>query len=121
MNSAGKRKELDKRKLVLLSIVFLMIIAFIISSSGIDNKKAKQFSSKKVEGAAISSQDAVQGIKDAVGDRIESIQEEAKNINVAEVASSSPQVQKVINDIKSLENYPADQAKGLCEKICSSL
>jgi hypothetical protein len=35
-----------------------------------------------------------------------------------EVASSSPQVQKILNDIKALQQYPANQIKDLCRKIC---
>jgi hypothetical protein len=42
-----------------------------------------------------------------------------------EIASSSPQMQKILNDIKSLEQYPANQAKEFCrqiyEKICGGL
>jgi hypothetical protein len=120
-NKNTKKKEFDKRKVVFLSIVFLAVMVFIaIGSSKVDSQKVTQSSLKKVEGAATSI-DPVENIKNAVEDKIGTIQEEASNIDVAEVASSSPQVQKIINDIKSLQDYPSDQAKSLCEKVCSGL
>jgi predicted RNA-binding protein with EMAP domain len=38
-----------------------------------------------------------------------------------EVASSSPQIQKVLNDIQGIKNLPADQARNTCMKICSGI
>lgn len=54
-------------------------------------------------------------------EKLTDIREEAENIDVAEVASSSPQIQKVINDIKNLQNYPRNQAKEACFNICEGL
>jgi hypothetical protein len=54
-------------------------------------------------------------------ERLLDIREEAENIDVAEVASSSPQVQKVISDLKNLQNYPRNQAKEACFNICEGL
>lgn len=54
-----------------------------------------------------------------VQDRINTIRREVTNLNISEIASSSPQVQKVLEDIKSLEQYPKNQAKDLCQKICN--
>lgn len=55
------------------------------------------------------------------GKRIEDIRESVNNLNVVDIATSSPQIQKVINDIKALESLPKNQAKGACERICSQL
>ena len=52
--------------------------------------------------------------------KLEEIKAEVQSINIAEIASSSPQVQKALNDLKALEAYPKNQAKDLCQKICSS-
>lgn len=54
-------------------------------------------------------------------EKLVDIREDAENINVEEVASSSPQIQKVINDIKNLQNYPRSQAKEACFSICENL
>lgn len=58
-------------------------------------------------------------IQGAVKEKIESLKQEVSSLNIMEVASSSPQIQKIINDIKSLEQYPTNQARELCKQICS--
>src|SRR3989344_7457163 len=63
----------------------------------------------------------VLGATQRVRERIEEIQENVTNLNVVDVATSSPQIQKVISDIKALENLPRDQAKNACEQICEGL
>ncbi len=52
---------------------------------------------------------------------IDSIKQEVSSLRIEEVASSSPQIQKVLNDIKELEKYPRDQAKEMCQKLCNGL
>lgn len=59
--------------------------------------------------------------KEDVQQSLEQIKKEIQTINVVEIASSSPQVQKVLNDIKALEQYPGSQTKQMCENICKSL
>ncbi len=54
-------------------------------------------------------------------DKVTTLTNEVKNINVLEVASSTPAIQKVINDLKNLQNYPQNQAKEACFKICEGL
>lgn len=54
-------------------------------------------------------------------EKFDEIRENAESIDVVEVASSSPQIQKVINDIKNLQNYPRSQAKEACFNICEGL
>lgn len=116
----SKKNDLDKRKLVLLLLFFLIVVFFIVGSSKINPKKTEEVK-KSVEGVSVSTTDPVKEIKEVVQQRIETIQQEAENIDIVEIASSSPQVQKIINDIKSLEKYPSDQAKGLCQQICNGL
>ena len=60
-------------------------------------------------------------VQEAVREKIESIRQEVSAMNVMEVASSSPQVQKILNDIKSLQGYPENQIKEICNNICSRL
>lgn len=63
----------------------------------------------------------VLGATQRVRERIEEIQESVNSLNVVDVATSSPQIQKVISDIKALESLPRNQAKEACENICSKL
>jgi len=57
-------------------------------------------------------------IQEAVKEKINSIKQEVSGLDIAEIASSSPQVQKILRDIKSLEQYPTNQLKEICRKIC---
>lgn len=53
--------------------------------------------------------------------KINEIRGDVAKLNISEIASSSPQVQKIIHDIRSLQEYPHNQAKDICQQICSSL
>ncbi len=55
-----------------------------------------------------------------VKEQVNSLKKQVGSLNAVEVASSSPQVQKILNDIKDLEQYPHKQAKEACQKICSN-
>ena len=58
-------------------------------------------------------------LEDVIRGQIDSIKEQAVNIDTSEIASSSPQIQKLINDLKSLQDYPKSQIKKACEQICN--
>ncbi|MCL4353061.1 hypothetical protein M1615_01150 [Patescibacteria group bacterium] len=62
-----------------------------------------------------------ENIQSSLKDRVSQLKQEVSNLNVLEVASSSSQVQKVLQDVKSLEQYPHNQAKEACLNICNSL
>lgn len=64
---------------------------------------------------------SVKSIQTDISQKIKTLTQQVSSLNAAEIASSSPQVQKVLNDIKSLEQYPSNQAKDMCEQICSKL
>lgn len=59
-------------------------------------------------------------IQEAIKEKINNIKQEVTGLDVMEIASSSPQVQKILRDIKSLEQYPVNQARDMCKKICES-
>ena len=75
-----------------------------------------------VKGASVEKpnlgQDLNTSIQQAIKEKINNLKQEVSNLDLMEVASSSPQVQKVLNDIKSLEQYPTNQVKEICKKIC---
>ena len=56
-----------------------------------------------------------------VGSKIDEIKKNVSNLNAEDVATSSPQIQKVLRDIQGIKNLPADQAKSTCLKICSGI
>lgn len=53
--------------------------------------------------------------------KIDSIRSQVQELDFEELATSSPQVQKIINDIKSLPDYPHSQAKDMCIKLCEGI
>lgn len=57
-------------------------------------------------------------LQDALKERIQNLKKEAGNLNVLDIASSSPEIQKIINDIKGLEEYPQNQFKNICRQLC---
>ncbi len=60
-------------------------------------------------------------LKKNVESKLNDLKKEVNNINLIEVATSTPAVKKVISDLKNLQNLPQTQAKEACVKICSSL
>lgn len=60
-------------------------------------------------------------IQDAVSEKFSSLKNQVSNISVDEIASASPQVKKILNDLKALQDYPKNQAKEFCENMCKSL
>ena len=112
----------DKKKIVIV-VLFLLVILF----AGLYVKSILFGVGKKtaVEGAytQISTpQDAqISNASQNFEQKINQIQQNVNNLNVVDVATSTPQVQKIINDIKSLQSLPTDQAKSACQKICEGL
>ena len=121
MKETKTNRQWDLKKIIFVGIILAGIIAAILFFkfyffAGVDDisKVAKE---QKSAVKGISTKD----IQNAVQDKIDLIKEQADNVNVTDIATSSPQIQKVINDIKSLENYPVDQARSMCENLCKGL
>ncbi|MFH1186754.1 MAG: hypothetical protein V1697_01115 [Candidatus Levyibacteriota bacterium] len=127
MKEAKIDKQWDIKKIFTTALVLIGVIALVLFLkyyvfSENDFSRTESFpksSIKQVEG--ISTPEEIPDIKKAVQEKVESIKKEALKIDVIEIASSSPQVQKVINDLKDLEKYPSSQAKSMCNNICDSL
>ena len=111
----------DKKKIVIF-VLFLLVVLF----AGLYFKTIL-FPDKMtaVEGAytQISTpQDAeISNASQNFQQKVNQIQQNVDNLNMVDVATSTPQVQKVLNDIKSLEQLPRDQAQSACQRICAGL
>ncbi len=125
-----KIKESWDRKRIAVAILILALIAglgygFMTNAFSHWPKKKAQNEQGLVKGTSSQEGPTQNGgdsnIGSTVSQSVGSIKKEISNINLNDIASSSPQIQKVINDIKNLQNYPANQAKDACFKICSSL
>lgn len=128
MQQKEKKEEIqwDKKKIILALIVAILLIGIgfelksvFLGESSIPVKEVSQNSNAQIKGA--STTDLTNGIKQSFSDNINSIKAQAQNIDIAEIASSSPQVQKVISDLKGLKDLPKNEIKSACEKICNGL
>lgn len=73
---------------------------------------------KEVAGASMSGSVSLPAVWD-VQSNIDIIQQQITQLDVNEIASSSPQVQKIIKDIQSIQQFPRNQAKEMCQQICN--
>jgi hypothetical protein len=117
--------EWDKRRIIttlFFGVVVLLLVLELknklIPNTGIlgESTVKKSYEIKKPE---------VQGpnldVESKVGTAIEDIKSNINEINPEEVASSSPQIQKVLQDIQGLKDLPSDKARSTCLKLCSEL
>ena len=56
-----------------------------------------------------------------VVNQVQNIRSQVSNLNMAEIASSSPQVQEVLKQIENLPNAGTNQAKEACMRLCNNL
>lgn len=127
----GERLPWDKKKiaLLLLFLLGLLLVFFTAKSIFLDEPPTDSSSAKTVRGVKVegpkdnnfSSGSGDSGVSVNLEEKVEDIKSEIDNINVAEVASSSPQIQKILQDIKSLKDYPSSAARQTCENICKNL
>lgn len=99
--------------------VGLALLAFLIIFSGIilffQNNLPKNTEIKQEE-KVLSAKD--EKLENVIEDQIDSLKQQALNIDVEEIASSSPEIQNLIKDLKALQNYPKNKAKEACYSIC---
>ncbi len=107
----------DKKKIFIFSTVLLVVLLF-LSYRFIDfNSNEGNIEPPSTTVKGVSAQDLSENIVQS----IENLQNQATDLDIEEVATSSPQVQKILNDLKSLKDVPKNQIKNTCEQICSGL
>ncbi len=126
----------DKKKILLTVFVLAgLIIAglglknYLLDSQG-SNLNSAPSTQNSVKGSSVSPTPAptvattlpsAQSIGQGALQSINNIKQEINKLNVADLATSSPQIQKIVNDIKGLPNVPGQQAKDICLKVCNGL
>lgn len=111
---AGKQYFFDDKKAVVVNDE-LPKQQGTVEGARTDQEGSQKNDSKK-SGAAIGSD-----IQNVVQEKVVTIREQVSQLNPAEIATSSPQIQRILNDIHSIEYYPKNQAKEMCENICRGL
>jgi conjugal transfer/entry exclusion protein len=124
MKEREEKIEWDKKKIILfiVGVIFLLGAGLVVKEMMFTGAQTPSplITNNAVKGASTQS-NPLPNIKSSIQNQIDSLKNEAQNINVVDIATSSPQVQKVINDLKAIQNYPQNQLKVTCEKICSGL
>ncbi|MDO8582957.1 MAG: hypothetical protein Q7R51_00315 [bacterium] len=103
-------------------IVFLAAGIYFVKTKILGENSNLVENNKSVKGVVAKEEEKIIpdfNLQEAVKNKINSIKQEVSGLNIVEIASSSPQVQKVLNDIKALEQYPTNQAREICKQICS--
>lgn len=122
------QEEIDKKRVAItIGIIAILVGAFIVvrqiysptprkpmpqSVKGIQNSLSRMSKNPpfQIPNAAEELQKKVEGIKTQIS-----------NINVADVASSSPQIQDIMRQIQNLPQLPSAVARDVCESLCKKL
>jgi hypothetical protein len=119
--SAKEEVQWDKKKIILFLVAAILLIGIGFEAKdmilGKSVSPSVSISKPDIKGAAVQ---VVPDIKNNVQSQLDNLKTEAQGVNLVEIASSSPQVQKVINDLKALQDYPKNQVKATCQQICNS-
>lgn len=113
--------EWDKRRIAIFLLCFTVIILI-----GVEAKR-KFFPNTKILGASVSKEVQKPTVNpphvnfSKVGSSIEDIKRNIQSLDAGEIASSSPQIQKVLHDIQGIKDLPANQAREVCQKLCSGI
>lgn len=113
--------EWDKRRIGIFLLCFAVIILV-----GLEAKR-KFFPNTKILGASVSREIQKPTVEaphvdfSRVGSSIEDIKRNIQSLDAQDIASSSPQIQKVLHDIQGIKDLPANQAREVCQKLCSGI
>lgn len=118
-------QEWDKKRIIiiLLFLGVLFIAAFELKGLFLDKNPGvlgtSNFDRASVEKPNVKPPDI--DLESQVGSAIIDIKRNIGALDAKEVASSSPQIQKVLNDIQGIKDLPSSQAKEMCLKLCSGI
>lgn len=133
MEEAENVEVWNKKKIFMTFLVFALLVGggYLLKTNVLD--KNKDFL-KAVKGINIEKGNKTKSlnsntnlrsnslpIQATIKEKLDELKKEVNNLNVIDIASSSPQVQKIINDLNSLKQYPVNEAKEICQKICGGL
>ncbi|MDP3940845.1 MAG: hypothetical protein Q8Q49_00900 [bacterium] len=104
--------------IVLIGILVIVQFSLLGNSKGfvkgVKTEKENRQNQQKVE-------DAKERLQGTVEDQIDAIKKQVMQLDPQDVVSSSPQVQKIIDDLKNLQGVPKNELKNVCESICKGL
>jgi hypothetical protein len=124
-----QKKEQEKQKKPLTGSIFALIaligLLLIFQFSLNNNTDGLIKGAKKEKVLGVSEKEKVDEAKKTIQqgfeDKLQELQKQVMNLDPKDVVTSSPQVKKIINDLKSLEGLPKSQLKQVCESLCSGI
>jgi hypothetical protein len=117
--------EWDKKRILIVGFSVIVVLAlavelkrmFLPNTSILGDstvKKASEVEKPKVKPPSVD-------LQSKVGASLADIKNNIANLDPEEVASSSPQIQKVLQDMQGIKDLPKDEAKNACMRICSGI
>lgn len=115
--------EWDKKKISIALIIFAVgLIAFmeaknqffpesnVLGTSSVNRSVQKpDFKTPKID------------LQKELGVSLDEVKSDISSLDAKEVASSSPQIQKVLRDIEGIKDMPTNEARDACMRICSGI
>lgn len=128
----------DKKKIALAAILALGLVALVffskdtlIGSLQKENAEKKATNSQSVQGVKTENEDEIELTEESAIEKIDlqqtlqgklnDLKKNVNDLNVKDIATSSSQMQKVMQDLENLQQMPRNQAKDACYNICKSL
>lgn len=136
MNEVGDAESWNKKRIFVALFVLVIFTLGVYLFKDFVLSKSKEFFSKKSQPLVNSTKDVkgidvredsntssnpqpLSGVQRIVQEKLDTIKQEITTLNIQDIASSSPQFQKIIQDLQSLQQYPRNELKDVCRKVCS--
>jgi len=126
----GQTYERWDIKKILAALVLSVVVALSFKTFVLDQKSPESSNNRSinVKGENTSQVPSfsptsapAEEIKKGIENKLIELNKEANNINVVEIATSTPTVKKILNDLRNLQNLPQSSAKEACFKICNGI
>lgn len=115
----------DKKKIAVAIVIVFLVFGAFIAFKQMYFPTPRKVTAPSVEGMQTSNSPSktsfsLPNVNDLQG-KVNEIKDQVSHIDVAEIASSSPQVQDIIKQINNLPNLPRNVAKQVCQELCKKL
>lgn len=126
MKKEEENIEWDKRKILITTCIAIVavILAVELKSRFLPGSESVLGESSEKKPMSAQKPDIKPpniNFQSGVNSKISEIKQNINGLNAVEVASSSPQIQKVLQDIQGIKDLPSNQAKEMCLKICGGI
>jgi hypothetical protein len=119
MEEVNTGESWNKKRVIIAGFLILLLI---VGGYFFKTRFLNANLSQRVKGTSTQEEASVSvpriNVQEAVKEKIDNLKQEVSGLDVMEIATSSPQVQKILNDVKALQQYPTNQIQAICKKIC---